>query len=73
MDTTGLTRDLSVAAVAVECGTTKHRVYEAIRSGRLRAYALTTNTTRVTRRDLDEFKATGGVLAAPAEPTTAAR
>lgn len=61
METT--TRDLTVMEVARELGTTKHRVYEAIHAGVLHAYALTPNTTRITRHDLDAFKRSGGVLA----------
>ena len=57
------TRDLTVRQVAAELGTSKHRVYEAIHAGVLHAYALTPNTTRITRADLDAFKRSGGVLA----------
>lgn len=64
METT--TRDLTVMEVARELGMSKHSIYRAIRLGHLHAYAVTPNTTRITRADLEAFKASGGILAASA-------
>ncbi len=60
-----MTGDLTVAQCAEDANTTKHRVYEAIKSGTLRAYALTPKTTRIERSEWEKFKRSGGALVPP--------